>query len=75
MLPSDDMPLRPLGSVGKPDTAAGLITAMEKPWHIQTIRTIRHYGTKNKRVHFEYFGITCRGITSLTCLVSQLCAV
>lgn len=33
MLPREDMLLRPLGSDGEPDTAAGLITAVEKPLH------------------------------------------
>lgn len=33
MLPRDDMLLRPLGSDGEPETAAGLITAVGKPLH------------------------------------------
>lgn len=33
MLPREDMLLRPLGSDGEPETAAGLITAGEKPLH------------------------------------------
>lgn len=31
VLPREDMMLRPLGSDGEPETAAGLITEVEKP--------------------------------------------
>lgn len=34
MLPRDDMLLRPLGSDGEPETAAGLITAVDKECEI-----------------------------------------
>ena len=38
MLPREEMLLRPLGRAGEPDTAAGLITAMETPTYSDLIK-------------------------------------